>query len=281
MLQKNYPIQWRWVATIICTFLLHTTIATAQSSWPAGWQYPVPGQSIMAVFGENLTAYGGEAKHTGIDIGTGTKPNAPILAAGAGIVKLNMNGWVGFQGGNILIFHGWDASNNPITTHYSHVRSERVRVGQVVKKGEVIAIAGGFQPSASTGKPWQPHLHFSCIFTTGDNAGYWGFFDCLKLPQIVKRWDSASASNNDATSTIPQEIEVIEFNVDFVPKGGYVFHEPSGSTAPSTETINNQPIEATANNSGRSKLKLLSIGLILTLISIVGISISGRKKSMF
>ncbi|MBU1959423.1 M23 family metallopeptidase [bacterium] len=249
----------------------------------------------MAIFGENLTAYGGEVSHTGYDFGTGTAPNTDILAAGAGVIKLNMKSWAGFQGGNILIFHGWDASGNPITTHYGHVRNELVQVGEIVKKGQIIATAGGFQPPAGSGVPFQPHLHFSCIKTTGDNAGYWGFFDCLKLPSIAKNWNNIASNSSENIYVSPpessfQEIEVIKFNVDFipkdgyepflkepfweedfVPKGGYVPYEPSGSKASSTETN-----KSTATNNHESKMTL--VAALIVMLGLTGLLLTRKKR---
>jgi len=87
--------------------------------------------------------------HTGVDI-HGRYNNA-IYAAEDGVVE--KAGWnSGGYGLMILINHG-----NGLRTRYAHSSKLFVRVGQHVKRGEVIAMVG------TTGRSTGPHLHFEVI----------------------------------------------------------------------------------------------------------------------
>ncbi|MBT3250032.1 MAG: M23 family metallopeptidase [Candidatus Pacebacteria bacterium] len=271
---------------LVLILILSTNPAQAQDNWPVGWQNPIPSAPIMVGFGDDLSSIGAEKSHTGNDFGAGHNPDATVLAAGDGIVKVNLNGWVGFQEGNILIFHGWDATGNPITTHYGHVRKELVQVGQVVKKGQVIATAGGWQPPAGSPLPYQPHIHFSCIHTTGDNAGYWGFFNCYDLPQIVTLWDNLNPGDKvydfDADGIIGVEVDFISkegyepgleepnWGEDIIPDGGYTQSEYSsepdwGSVIQKEDYVPTPVVETEPSPENKSKRNLMWL-MIVTLI---------------
>lgn len=86
--------------------------------------------------------------HTGVDIAgpTGT----PIYAADDGIVI--HAGWSRGYGNNIVIDHG-----NGFKTRYGHSSHLIAKVGDQVKKGQVIELMG------STGHSTGPHLHFEVI----------------------------------------------------------------------------------------------------------------------
>jgi murein DD-endopeptidase MepM/ murein hydrolase activator NlpD len=85
------------------------------------------------------------AFHYGIDIAT--NEGAPILAPAAGIVVQIKNEVT--TGNMILLSHGLN-----ITTAYFHLSKFNVRVGQKVKRGDVIGFVG------RTGKALGPHLHY-------------------------------------------------------------------------------------------------------------------------
>lgn len=108
-----------------------------------GW--PIPGYSrVSSPFGYR-TLYGRKDFHTGTDFPapTGTK----IVAAEEG--KVTHAGWLGTYGQLVVISHG-----KGISTAYAHCSSILVRVGQVVNKGQAIALVG------NTGNSTGPHLHF-------------------------------------------------------------------------------------------------------------------------
>jgi murein DD-endopeptidase MepM/ murein hydrolase activator NlpD len=96
--------------------------------------------------------------HTGVDIGG--RYGAPIVAAAKGKVMLirtipgynattgNNTGGDGY-GNYIIIDHG-----GGVSTLYAHTKLIKVKVGQLVESGHLIALCG------STGTSTGPHLHF-------------------------------------------------------------------------------------------------------------------------
>ncbi|MFS8666241.1 MAG: peptidoglycan DD-metalloendopeptidase family protein, partial [Limnochordales bacterium] len=83
--------------------------------------------------------------HQGLDIAVPT--GTPVRAAAAGTVTYA--GAMGGYGNIVTIDHG-----NRVETRYAHNSRIVVRVGQRVKRGEVIAYSG------NTGNSTGPHLHF-------------------------------------------------------------------------------------------------------------------------
>lgn len=101
---------------------------------------------ITSGYGYRRNPFGrGREFHKGLDIAnrSGTK----IKAAGSGVVTFA--GYYGGYGKVIIISHGYGYQSI-----YGHNRKLFVKVGQHVKKGEVIAEMG------NTGKSTGPHLHF-------------------------------------------------------------------------------------------------------------------------
>lgn len=83
--------------------------------------------------------------HTGIDIGAASGTN--VLAANSGtVIKA---GWNNSYGNVIMIDHG-----GGIVTLYAHNSKLLVSTGDVVARGQVIALVG------STGNSTGPHIHF-------------------------------------------------------------------------------------------------------------------------
>jgi murein DD-endopeptidase MepM/ murein hydrolase activator NlpD len=83
--------------------------------------------------------------HAGVDLAG--ELAQPVRAAAAGTVVYS--GWNGGHGKHVELQH--DAH---LSTGYSHLLSLLVSVGQVVKRGQVIALVG------ETGVATGPHLHF-------------------------------------------------------------------------------------------------------------------------
>ena len=83
--------------------------------------------------------------HTGIDIGCSS--GTSVKAADGG--KVTFAGWQGNYGKLVIIDH-----ENGYTTYYGHLSSIKVKAGQRVARGEVIALSG------ATGNVTGPHLHF-------------------------------------------------------------------------------------------------------------------------
>ena len=86
--------------------------------------------------------------HAGVDFAG--KKGSPVVATAAGVVV-----WAGNRSGYgklVEINHG-----NGYTTRYAHNREVLVKVGEAVKKGQVIAEMG------STGRSTGPHVHFEVL----------------------------------------------------------------------------------------------------------------------
>jgi murein DD-endopeptidase MepM/ murein hydrolase activator NlpD len=88
--------------------------------------------------------------HTGIDFSAPT--GTPIYATGNGTVINDQNLRNSGYGNYVMLDHGFGYQ-----TLYAHVSRTNVRVGQKVKRGDVIAFVG------STGQSTAPHLHYEVI----------------------------------------------------------------------------------------------------------------------
>ncbi len=110
---------------------------------PRGW--PVPGNITSAYGNRKNPFHGGYDFHSGIDISTGS--GTPVKATADGVVSFS--GWSGGSGNLVALEHGFGYS-----TFYAHNKRNTVKVGQFVKRGEVIAYAG------STGSSTGPHSHY-------------------------------------------------------------------------------------------------------------------------
>lgn len=117
----------------------HSLWASTPSIWPtSGW--------LSSRFGKRISPFTGKlAMHHGIDIAA--RPGTPIIAPAAGVVtRYRFNG--GF-GRYIELNHGYGT-----VTHYGHLSKAAVKVGQKVKRGDVIGYVG------NTGLSTGPHLHY-------------------------------------------------------------------------------------------------------------------------
>lgn len=110
---------------------------------PKGW--PAEGR-ITSAFGNRVHPMSGKKDyHSGIDIAA--DPGTSVHATADGIVS-----FAGFSGGNgnlVVIEHGFGFS-----TFYAHNKKVNVKVGQKIKRGDVISYIG------STGSSTGPHVHY-------------------------------------------------------------------------------------------------------------------------
>jgi murein DD-endopeptidase MepM/ murein hydrolase activator NlpD len=88
---------------------------------------------------------GRPAMHTGLDFRAQT--GDPVRATANG--KVASSGWAGGYGRMVEIDHG-----NGLSTRYGHLSEISVKVGDVIKIGQVIGAVG------STGRSTGPHLHY-------------------------------------------------------------------------------------------------------------------------
>jgi len=129
------PPPVRTVPNIRDIFTPSSPAALANLLWPAGVR--------------RITQYFKGRTHTGVDIAgpVGT----PIYAADDGVIIYA--GWnSGGYGNMTLIDHG-----NGLFTRYGHAKKLLTKVGQVVQRGDMIALMG------STGRSTGPHLHFEVM----------------------------------------------------------------------------------------------------------------------
>lgn len=110
---------------------------------PAG--LPVDGH-ISSPFGPRLhPRTGAKVFHYGMDICV--PPSTPVRATADGIVSFS--GWLSGSGNTVVLEHGFG-----FNSAYAHNNKNLVKVGQRVKRGDVIVISG------ATGITTGPHLHY-------------------------------------------------------------------------------------------------------------------------
>ena len=107
--------------------------------------YPVPGR-ITSPFGIRVDPINGKmAFHSGLDISI--SPGTPIHCTADGVVS--HSGWMAGSGYVVVLEHGCG-----FTTVYAHNQKNTVKLGQRMKRGDIIGYAG------STGKTTGPHVHY-------------------------------------------------------------------------------------------------------------------------
>jgi murein DD-endopeptidase MepM/ murein hydrolase activator NlpD len=91
--------------------------------------------------------------HRGLDFRAMIK--TPVLATADGIIKYVQNKNTGGFGRVIVVSH-----NYGFETIYAHLRKSNVKIGDVVKKGEMIALSG------NSGRSTGPHLHYEVKYAS-------------------------------------------------------------------------------------------------------------------
>lgn len=107
---------------------------------------PVANAWMTSRFGYRKDPFTGKTEfHSGLDFAARTGSKVSTVAAG--IVN-----WAGYHpeyGNMVEVRHG-----DGLVTRYAHNKSNLVKSGDVVKKGQIIALSG------STGRSTAPHVHF-------------------------------------------------------------------------------------------------------------------------
>ncbi|MDH6258946.1 M23 family metallopeptidase [Bradyrhizobium sp. BR13661] len=111
------------------------------------YRKPVVGEvEFTSGFGVRSDPFlGRPAMHTGLDFRAATGDPARVTANG----KVVSAGWSGGYGRMVEIDHG-----NGLSTRYGHLSEINVKVGEIVRIGQVIGLVG------STGRSTGPHLHY-------------------------------------------------------------------------------------------------------------------------
>ena len=130
--------------TIIASALLFANAAGSYKGGKLLWPCP-SNHSVSSKFGYRICPFHGRELHRGIDIPTYTGAN--IVAAYEGIVIRST--YSSGYGNYVMISHG-----GGLATLYAHNSRLVAKVGEKVKKGQVIAKAGSTGPSTGT------HCHF-------------------------------------------------------------------------------------------------------------------------
>lgn len=107
---------------------------------------PITKGYLSSRYGRRTDPFSGRiAWHAGVDFAG--KDGSEIVAVAAGVVTWSADRY-GY--GNLVeVNHG-----NGFTTRYAHCKENLVKVGDVVKKGQLIALMG------SSGRSTGPHVHF-------------------------------------------------------------------------------------------------------------------------
>jgi biotin carboxyl carrier protein len=119
---------------------------TPEKQWDGLFIYPIASEitqefSIKRVFQGEFRSF-----HSGIDLRA--KDPTEVLAANRGVVVLTGDHF--FSGNFVIIDHG-----RRLFSFYAHLSAIKVKEGDAVEKGQVIAVSG------NTGRITGPHLHWT------------------------------------------------------------------------------------------------------------------------
>lgn len=147
--------------------------------------FPVSGKSNIGSFW-GAVRDGGRRKHEGIDIFA--RKGTPVVAICDGIIVSRGNTP---RGGKTLwlqaVGHAW-------TVYYAHLDQQKVKVGQYVRKGEVIGTVG----NTGNAKYTPPHLHFGIYTWLGavNPLPYVKYSPKVKLPKVIKPATRSKTQNS-------------------------------------------------------------------------------------
>lgn len=124
--------------------------------------------------------YKTRAMHTGMDFPAETGTN--VYATGDGVVENVESNYWGY-GNIVLINHGFGYK-----TLYAHLSEFNTKIGQKVKRGDLIGYVG------STGKSTAPHLHYE-VWKNGEKVNPVNFYYNDLTPEEYEEMVKASASS--------------------------------------------------------------------------------------
>ncbi len=119
-------------------------LASTPSLWPVrGW--------VTSGFGYRTSPWTGKRQfHAGLDIST--RVGTPIVAPADGLVTFADS--EGAYGRMLVINHG-----HGLVTRYGHLDTFKAKVGQKVKRGQMVATVG------NSGRSTGPHLHYEILLS--------------------------------------------------------------------------------------------------------------------
>jgi len=154
-LSTGFEQQHQQLVTLQDFLITHDNI---KSAIPQG--RPINGGWISSYYGKRIDPFTGKkAFHHGLDLAG--KSGSGVHSVADGMVT-----WIGKRsgyGGLVEVDHG-----NGYVTRYAHNKTIKVKVGEKVNKGQVIALMG------STGRSTGPHVHFE-ILRDGKNINPYKF----------------------------------------------------------------------------------------------------------
>jgi murein DD-endopeptidase MepM/ murein hydrolase activator NlpD len=107
---------------------------------------------ISSEFGYRISPFTAKRElHKGLDIAN--RHGTPIIAPADGVVTYAKKRWL--MGNMVTIDHGYG-----MVTRYGHVDKFKIKTGDRVKRGEVIALMG------NTGRSTGPHLHYEVLLNS-------------------------------------------------------------------------------------------------------------------
>lgn len=137
---------------------------------PRGW--PTVGRTT-SYFGQRISPFRGVPQfHTGIDIAN--EQGTPVYVTGDGFVELA--GWEGGYGRLVIVSHGFG-----YITYYGHNSAILVKVGERVKRGQVIAYMG--DSGSSTGN----HVHYE-VWSNGRPINPWKYLIANSVEELRTQW---------------------------------------------------------------------------------------------
>ena len=135
---------------------------------------------ITSPFGYRLSPFSGEGDyHRGIDIGS--EPDTPVVVSADGVVR--HSGWAEGYGQAILVDHGFGYS-----TLYGHLAEIKVKEGDYIRRGQIIARVG------TTGRSTGTHLHYE-VWRDGSPVSPTKYFKMAELSSPRRARQEKGGSN--------------------------------------------------------------------------------------
>lgn len=146
---------------------------------------------VGSMFGYRRDPFTRRAKfHSGVDIKA--RWGDPVGASQTGVVKFA--GWYHGYGQIVIIDHG-----GGITTHYAHLSSFDVVVGDRVERGVIVGRAG------STGRATSPHLHYE-VRTDGNPVNPFQTIALDPSSEYFTKTQPPVAPGDEAEQTRPRRV---------------------------------------------------------------------------
>ncbi|WP_419770493.1 MAG: peptidoglycan DD-metalloendopeptidase family protein [Candidatus Marinarcus sp.] len=160
---------------------------------------PLAEVAVTASFGYRIHPVTHDKKfHRGIDLRA--KMRTPVHATADGVVKYILNNDRGGFGRVVMILH-----NYGFETVYAHLNSIKVKVGDVIRKGQIVGLSG------NSGRSTGPHLHYEVKYAT-KILDPWDFikwniknYEAIFQAQRRVEWESLVAMINSHKNKLAQQ----------------------------------------------------------------------------